>query len=201
MIKTKICGIRRIEDALMLNRHKPDYAGFVFAKSRRQVTKDLAKKLRETLDKSIATVGVFVNHDMTEIEELIAEGIIDAVQFHGDETEADIVHIKEKYPSVAVIKAISVSSIADITKWQDSRADFLLLDNGAGGTGERFDWRILEGNIDLSQKYFIAGGLSPENASEIKKFSPYGADVSGGVETDGFKDEIKISKFIYEVRK
>lgn len=196
-MKIKICGIKRIEDVKFLNELKPDYVGFVFAKSKRKITKETAKTLKENLDDNIKTVGVFVNHDLDEIRNLVEEKIIDIVQLHGDETEIDICNLKTT--NVKVIKAISVKSKEDILKWENSSADFLLLDNGAGGTGEKFDWNILK-EMNMKKDFFIAGGLRPNNVQSVLKFKPFAVDVSGGVETDNLKDKEKIKKFIENAR-
>lgn len=198
-MKIKICGIKRTQDIKVLNKLKPDYVGFVFAKSKRQVSIEKAKLLRENLDKQIKTVGVFVNHNQGEVEKLIEEKIIDIVQFHGDENELDIIRIKSKFPRIKIIKAVSVKTKEDILKWENSSADYLLLDNGKGGTGEQFDWNVLS-EINIKKDFFIAGGLNPENVTYVFKHNPFGVDVSGGVETDNIKDEVKIKKFIEKVR-
>lgn len=201
MTKIKICGIQKVEEILFLNKQKPDYVGFVFAKSKRQVNFETAKKLKNNLDKSIKSVGVFVNHDIDEIFKLINENVINCVQFHGNETEDDIKNIKKTFPKISVFKAVTVNSLQDILNWNDTLAEFLLLDNGKGGTGEKFDWAILKEIKAVKKPYFIAGGLNAENVKDVLKFTPYGVDVSGGVETDGIKDMKKMGKFIENVRK
>ncbi len=198
-MKIKICGIKRTQDIKVLNELKPDYVGFVFAKSKRQVSIQQASELRAQLVTQIKTVGVFVNHNLAEIEQLIKEKIIDIVQFHGDESETDIIKIKSKFPKTKIIKAISVNTKQDILNWEHSNADYLLLDNGKGGTGQQFDWNILN-EINVKKSFFIAGGLNTENVKNVLKFNSFGVDVSGGVETDGVKDIAKIKKFIENVR-
>lgn len=200
MTMIKICGIKKIEEIEFLNKHKPEYIGFVFTKSQRQVSNDLAFELKANLDNSIKVVGVFVNHNLDEIITLIKNNIIDCVQFHGDEGEEDIEHIKNLFPNITVFKAISVSTYKDIIKWENSKADFLLLDNGKGGTGKQFNWQILSEIQNMKKEFFIAGGLCPENVKEVLKFRPFGVDVSGGVETDNVKDEEKVKQFIKSVR-
>lgn len=201
MINIKICGLKRIEDIECVNKFKPEYIGFVFAKSRRQISYDMAVYLKKSLSDDIKTVGVFVNHEVDDIISLMNEGIIDIAQLHGDEEEDSIIKIKNK-TNKKVIKAISVYSLEDILKWKDSKVDFLLLDNGSGGTGESFDWEVLDklSTIEFNKPYFIAGGLNKENVKDVLKYKPYAVDVSGGVESDGLKDEVKINEFINTVR-
>lgn len=201
MINIKICGLKRIEDIKYVNKFKPEYIGFVFAKSRRQISYDMAASLKKSLSNDIKTVGVFVNHEIDDIISLMNEDIIDIAQLHGDEEEDSIITIKNK-TNKKVIKAISVRSLEDILKWKDSKVDFLLLDNGSGGTGESFDWEVLDklSTIEFNKPYFIAGGLNKENVKDVLKYKPYAVDISGGVETDGLKDEVKINEFINTVR-
>lgn len=200
MSKIKICGLTRSEDIITANHLGLDYIGFVFAKSKRQVTPDKAKALRGILSPHIQAVGVFVNHPVAEILDLVHSDTIQAIQLHGQEEETTIAQLKAQLPTTPIMKAISVTCAEDILRWESSRADYLLLDNGAGGTGTPFDWGILPTIHGLSKPYFIAGGLNPDNVSEVLPHHPYGVDVSGGVETDGTKDPIKMQAFTEKVR-
>lgn len=198
MTKIKICGLRRPEDILMANIYRPDYVGFVFAKSRRQVTKEEAASLKQMLLPEILAVGVFVNAPSEEILELVREGVIDGIQLHGQETEEEIRYLKVR-TSVPVIKAFSVVSQEDLQKCEASSADYVLLDSGAGGTGETFDHKLLERGI--RKPFFLAGGMGSDNVREaIRNYHPYAVDVSSKVETDGYKDEEKVRTFIRRVR-
>ena len=137
--RIKICGLTRREDILAANRWKPDYIGFVFAESRRQVGKEKARELKNMLRPGILAVGVFVNGDPEEEAGLFREGVIDLIQLHGQETEEDIRRIKLLTGGMApVIRAVSVTGPESVRQWADSSADFLLLDNGPGGTGSAF---------------------------------------------------------------
>lgn len=197
MIRVKICGLSREEDIRAVNQARPDFIGFVFAPSRRQVSFIEAALLKKELDCSIAVVGVFQNEDPLRIQQAICLGLIDLVQLHGNEDEAYVQWIRRK-TGVPVIKALSVREVTDITRWQNSAADFLLLDHGAGGSGSSFDWRLAR----LCKKpFFLAGGLSPSNVCQaIRETAPYAVDVSSGVETKAQKDENKILSFIQAVR-
>lgn len=200
MPKIKICGLRRYEDIDMANKLKPDYVGFVFAKSKRQIDVDLAEKFRKNLDKSIEVVGVFVDEDVDVIIDLLNREIIDIAQLHGNESEEIIIKIKNDTKKT-VIKAISVNNISDILKFSDTNADFVLFDNGKGGTGQTFDWLVLENLENFKIPYFFAGGLNLENITDALKYPSYCVDISGGVETGDFKDFEKVGKFIDLVRK
>lgn len=201
MAKVKICGLQRLEDIDMANHLKPDYIGFVFAKSKRQI-KDysLAQEFKSLLDQDILVTGVFANNDINEIVHIANKGVIDIVQLHGQETDDDIIHIK-KVTKKPVIKSISVNTIDDILAYKDTKADYVLLDNGSGGTGKTFDWTTLDRLKDFKVPFFFAGGLNETNVRNALLYKPFGVDVSGGVETDGFKDFDKVKNFIELVRR
>lgn len=199
MTRIKLCGLKRMEDIQKANELKPDYIGFVFAqKSKRAVTKELAKELKAKLDESIQVSGVFVNEDPDTILELLEEGIIDVAQLHGSEDETYIEKLKEKTKS-PVVKAFSIEGDEDIEMANRSSADYVLLDSGAGGTGTSFDWSLV---AKMKRDYFLAGGLTIDNVdASIRMLHPFAVDVSSGIETDGVKDPEKMEKFVEKVRK
>ena len=195
MVKIKICGIRRLEDIEIANRYQPDYIGFVFAESKRQVTRNLARTLKENLDPNITAVGVFVDAPADEILKLYGDEIIDMVQLHGSESEEFILNLKEKTNhELKVIKAIEMYDGIDITEYDDSKADYLLFDSGKG-SGKTFDWNLIR--KDLKKEFFIAGGLTSQNIKDaINEFNPYAVDLSSSLEVNGFKDENKIREIM-----
>lgn len=204
-VKIKICGLMRSKDIEYVNEFMPDYIGFVFAKSKRQIDFDTAKRLKEKLDKSIKTVGVFVDEDIETIAQIVNEGVIEFVQLHGSEDESYILNLRQKLKSdIAIIKAVRDNSLNNnilkdnLLNKISTNADFILLDSGAG-SGEIFDW---DKKIVCNKPVFLAGGLNEYNVSEaIKKIQPFAVDVSSGIETAGFKDIEKIRRFIKESRK
>ena len=188
MAKVKICGIFRDEDIEAVNEGLPDYIGFVFANSRRQVTPKEAARLKEKLDPRILAVGVFVNED---IETILSVGAIDVIQLHGQEDEAYLNRLKLR-TSLPIIKATSVLEV------YPTGADYLLLDGHTPGSGQIFDWNRVG---HQPKDFFLAGGLSPVNIEQaLTAVRPYGVDVSSGVETNGVKDVQKIMDFIRKVR-
>ena len=195
MPKIKICGIFRADDVLFVNEAMPDYAGFVFAKSRRQVSHSLARQLRSKLNKDILTVGVFSNELPSKIITLCEEGIISIVQLHGCESEEYIRKLK-LCCNAPIIKATRVTYAYDIKRAQDSVADYLLLDSGAG-TGQSFDWRLIE---EMTRPFFLAGGVNADNIERALALHPYGIDVSSGVESNGLKDKEKIITMVQRLR-
>ena len=197
MVKIKICGMMREQDCECLNRVLPDCAGFIFAeKSRRYITPETAARFRGILDRKIRTFGVFLNEDISKVCEIASKGIIDVVQLHGSESDDYIREVKDR-TGLTVVKAFLIHGAGDIGPAMQSAADILLLDNGCG-TGESFDWDYLE---DVDRLYYLAGGLTPENVgTAVSRYSPYGVDVSSGVETDGQKDPDKIARFVQTAR-
>ena len=290
MTKIKLCGLSRPADIEAANMLRPDFVGFVFAPgSRRRVAPAQAAALKALLAPGIPAAGVFVNEDIDVISGLVSEGVIDAVQLHGDEDAAYIEKLrartgfdggadagsplgktcsiygadvgkpqekaatscganaeypqgktaphgsadaenpqeksgphggagigklpKKSIPSSAgtgytakktappapplILQAFRIRAPEDVRAAQDSPADLVLLDAGAGD-GRMFDWSLLK---DFRRPYFLAGGLTPENAAAaVRALHPYGLDVSSGIETDGFKDPEKMTAFVRAVR-
>lgn len=198
MTKIKLCGLSRRCDIECANELCPDYIGFVFAKkSKRYVSPEKAKELKSLLLPDIKAVGVFVDESIENIAKLLSDNIIDLAQLHGSEDEEYIARLKA-LTDKPVIKAFCIKSENDIKSAENCKADFILLDSGAG-TGRSFNWNLLE-NID--RPYFLAGGLYPENVeTAIDTLSPFAVDVSSGIETDNFKDKNKMTAFVKAVRK
>ncbi|WP_026393282.1 phosphoribosylanthranilate isomerase [Acetobacterium malicum] len=199
MTKIKICGLTRLADIAAVNAARPDYIGFVFAKSKRQVDMETARALKQVLDPGIKAVGVFVNHPVAEISALAAAGIIDLIQLHGDEDEATV-QLLQAQTGLPVIRALRISSPADI---KETAADYRLFDtydpSQYGGSGAAFNWDLLQG---VSGDFFLAGGLNHSNiAAAIHQVRPYCVDLSSGVETDGVKDRDKIIEIVEMIRK
>ncbi|WP_314051504.1 bifunctional indole-3-glycerol-phosphate synthase TrpC/phosphoribosylanthranilate isomerase TrpF [Veillonella parvula] len=221
--KVKMCGISKIETIPAVIEANPDYMGLVFAPSKRQVTVEQAKTLVEELHKQYAnrynrdaeqysnqtlihqefikTVGIFVNETLDNLVTIATEVNLDAVQLHGDEDEAFIQSLKER-TNVEVWKAVQIRSAADAEAWIDSSADMLLFDayhkDERGGTGEVFDWSCLD---EFERPFMLAGGIDSTNvARAIRTVRSYGIDISSGIETDGVKDNEKITAFTKLVR-
>lgn len=215
MVKVKFCGIRRAEDVEAVNRLKPDFAGFVLAKSKRQVTLEQASYFKLILDKDIKTVAVLVNMHVEEAASLANSGIVDMLQLHGDEN-ADYIAKLKKLTKAKIIKAIRLQpggaeQNAELMA-QAGLADYYLFDtfipDTYGGTGKTFSLSLLNG-LNIDKPFFLAGGLDSENVSDIVQevqadaaLHPffYGIDVSSGIEINGFKDSLKMEKFMNVIR-
>ncbi len=194
MKKIKICGLKRREDIEYVNKYQPDYIGFVFAGKKRKLTYDQVVDLKKYLTSSIQVVGVFVNEDISFVEKLVKEHVIDLVQLHGQEDQKYIQALKEKV-DVSIIKAIQIKNEDSFNEHYD--VDYYLYDHGTGGTGESFDWSMLK---EVDKPVFLAGGINLLNIDDALKKNVYALDVSSGVEADGFKDEKKIKKIVRRVR-
>ena len=197
--RIKICGLTRPEDIQAVNEAKPDFCGFIveFPKSRRNVTVDQLWKLREKLDENILPAGVFVNAPVELPAQLLNEGTIALAQLHGQEDEEYITRLKGMTDQL-LIKAFSIKTEEDVEQALRSGADYILLDQGAGGTGETFDWNLVP---SIKRPWFLAGGLGCDNLeSAIHLLHPWAVDLSSSVETDGHKDPDKILKAVQAVR-
>lgn len=200
-MKVKICGLRKKADVEAAVKAGADYIGFVFASSKRQVTRKEAHDLAEKIPDQVKVVGVFVNPTLEEVSLAIKEVPLDVVQLHGQEKPEFIAQLK-----CPVIKAISISNKQDLLTIADfpSSVNFLIDTPGdmyVGGSGQLFDWYTLNPESLPRERLFIAGGLTSENVSQaIAYFAPYGVDVSSGVETEGQKDGNKIKEFIVKAK-
>jgi phosphoribosylanthranilate isomerase len=201
LAKIKICGLSRREDIEAVNEVSPDYIGFVFAKSVRQVTEETADILKELLSPGICSVGVFVNDELDRIKSIAEQGIIDMVQLHGDETYEYLQQLRQ-YINLPILKALRVSGREDLINANQLPCDYLLLDTyhkgQFGGTGVSFDWSCIP---RLHKPFFLAGGINSHNVIDaITKLQPYCVDVSSAVESEGYKDPAKIIELVKKVR-
>ena len=198
MTKVKICGL--MEKQHIKAAQAADAIGFVFAPSKRQVTITQAAKLAQNVPSRTEKIGVFVNATLAEIEETVAGVPLTMVQLHGDEPD-DLV----RAIGVPVIQAFSIRNAKDVEQLEKSLADFVLVDapgtDYRGGSGNVFDWSLLqEASID-PERLILAGGLNPGNVqAAIGQTAPYMVDVSSGVETNSRKDVMKIKQFIQQVK-
>lgn len=198
MTKIKLCGLTQPCDIQAANELRVDYIGFVFAKkSRRYLAPEKAAELKRLLSPDIQAVGVFVDETPETIAAMLQSGVIDAAQLHGGEGQADIYRLKQ-LTDRPIIKAFQIGTASEMETIEQSAADYVLLDSGAG-TGTVFDWGIIH---SLTRPYFLAGGLNPGNVGEaVRRLSPFAVDVSSGIETNGRKDQAKMQAFVSAVRK
>ena len=203
-VKVKFCGITKEDTVPVLLETEPDYVGFIFAPSKRQVTVEQAQSITRSLQDSINTtsgnkccsqVGVFVNETIPTIVEIAKAVPLSVVQLHGDETIAYIeslrIHVQEEQlESIEIWKAVQVHTKEDIMQWEQAPIDGLVVDayskEERGGTGKTIDWSLLD---DVQVPYYLAGGIGLHNvARAIRRLQPYGLDMSSSLEINGQKD-------------
>jgi phosphoribosylanthranilate isomerase len=190
----KICGITSEEDALLAIAMGADAVGFVFAPSSRQVAAGLVRDIVRRLPPEVLTVGVFRDEAPQRVVEIVNTIGLRAAQLHGHETVESTIMVRSKVPFV--IKGFPAGDPA-LERADDFKADAILIDSHAPGSGEMFDWSLAEG-APINRRVILAGGLTPENVAEaIDRVKPWGVDVSTGVETGpGRKDARLVRDFV-----
>ncbi|WP_212630348.1 phosphoribosylanthranilate isomerase [Pseudomonas sp. KB-10] len=201
-VRSKICGITRVQDALAAVEAGADAIGLVFyAKSPRAVSVEQAAAIVQALPPFVTCVGLFVNMPRDDVQAVLQRVPLDLLQFHGDESPVDCEGYGRPY-----IKALRVRPGEDLaaTMALYAGARGILLDTFVegvpGGTGAAFDWSLVP--PDVAKPIILAGGLEASNvAAAIRQVRPYAVDVSGGVEASkGIKDADKIRAFVQAVR-
>jgi phosphoribosylanthranilate isomerase len=202
VVRSKICGITRIEDALAAVAAGADAIGLVFyAESPRAVSVEQAAAILQALPPFVTSVGLFVDMPRAELQALLQRLPLDLLQFHGDESPADCEGHGRPY-----IKALRVRPGEDVAAAMAPYAGArgILLDTFVegvpGGTGATFDWSLVP--RQAAKPIILAGGLEAGNvAAAIRQVRPYAVDVSGGVEASkGIKDAGRIRAFVQAVR-
>jgi phosphoribosylanthranilate isomerase len=223
----KICGMRDADNIRTIAALRPDFMGFIFyersprfagAALSHPETRALVRSLRLP-PFEIQTVGVFVNASASEILRCVQDFDFAAVQLHGDESPEFCAALKEQSAAmsanrITIIKALSIAIEQDVARAADYHdyhgvVDFLLFDTKPavrdqfGGTGERFDWRVLEA-YTLATPFFLSGGISAESADEIRCLEHprlHALDINSRFETSaGVKDAAAVERFLHELR-
>lgn len=199
-VRVKICGLTRVEDVRAAVEAGADAVGFVFTKSPRRVTADVASKLVKCVPEGVLRVGLFLNQDRSEIDQVVNSVSLDVLQFHGSETEREC-----DVFDLPWLKAVAMESSESARR---AELDFpnamgLLLDSHTagkrGGSGKVFDWSLFQ---PVSKPVWLAGGLNIGNVGQaIRIVKPYAVDVSSGVEeSPGIKDANRMMAFVNAVR-
>lgn len=204
-MRVKICGITNLDDAAEAVRLGAWAIGLIhFAESPRAVEAGEAVRIGAAFRRKCEVVGVFVNPELGEVAKAVEDEGLTMVQLNGEEGPSFCGEVARK-TGLKVIKAVHVSSAADIHAAEVLRTDFHLFDKGAkglfGGTGESFDWGLLrERRSEVPA--IVAGGLRPENVAEaIAVTRPYAVDVASGVEAEpGRKDHAAMTAFFEAVQ-
>ncbi len=200
VMRVKICGVTNLDDAAEAVLLGAWAIGLIhFSESPRSVEPDEAVRISAAFRRKCEVVGVFVNPELDDVAKAVEDAGLTMVQLNGEEGPSFCGEVARK-TGVKVIKAVHVSSAADIHAAETFRTDFHLFDKGAkglwGGTGESFDWGLLhERRSEIPA--ILAGGLRPDNVAEaIAVTHPYAVDVASGVEAEpGRKDHAAMTAF------
>ena len=207
-IRIKICGMTRLADALCAVAAGVDALGFIFyEKSPRSIEPEAAQRIIEQLPPFVDAVGVFVDRDQHQVEEIVKQCGLGYAQLHGAESPEYCRHLAASATPCQVIKAIRVgphTTVAEVAPYQDYIKGYLLdtyQKNAVGGTGEIFDWSIIE-RLHLGKPFLLAGGLSVDNIrTALERARPYGVDANSGLEeAPGLKNHGLIRQFAAAVR-
>ncbi|HEY5873769.1 MAG TPA: phosphoribosylanthranilate isomerase [Ilumatobacteraceae bacterium] len=195
----KICGITNEDDALLSVALGADAVGFVFAPSLRQVQVARVFDITRRLPPEIMTVGVFRDEMPSRVIETVHRAGLKAAQLHGHESPAQVAEVSAGVRWV--IKAFSAAS-QSVRRANTYGTDFVLVDSSTPGSGTVFDWSLVD-DVPPGVRVILAGGLTPENiASAVERTTPWGVDVSTGVEREpGRKDPLKMKAFIEAARR
>lgn len=194
----KVCGTTNESDALLAVALGADAVGFIFAPSPRQIAPVVAADIVRRLPPEVLTVGVFRDESPIRVCEIVQRVGLGAAQLHGHETASDTRYVRERVP--VVIKAFSAGDPA-LARSAGFAADMVILDSPRPGSGEVFDWALVDGVPD-GTRLVLAGGLDPDNvARAVETARPFGVDVATGVESSpGQKDASKMRAFIEAAR-
>ena len=204
----KICGIQNEDTLICCEKNKVNFFGMVFySKSPRNISFAKASMLQNiSANLKINGVGVFVNKDINELEDIIKNLKLKFVQLHGSE-DNEYVEILKKF-GVKVIKSISINNKNDLNLINKYKSvDYFLFDYKPlkgelpGGNSKSFDWNILK-NLEIKKQWFLSGGINTNNIQQILgDINPFGVDLSSGVEKElGIKDNHIINNFMDKVK-
>jgi phosphoribosylanthranilate isomerase len=207
-MKIKVCGMKDPQNIKAIRKLPIDYMGFIFySKSPRCVHK-LAPEIVDILPDSIRKTGVFVNEKADFLQRKIEEYRLNAVQLHGNEPVKYVEHLQRENPGLIIVKAFRIAGESDFlaTEEYGKISDYFLFDTKTpqyGGSGKKFDWSVLD-SYQGKTPFFLSGGISAEDAEEIKKIQHpglYGLDLNSRFEIEpGLKDIKQIEQFLKTLR-
>jgi len=205
-LQIKVCGLTKLDQIQELIGLKVDFLGFIFYdKSPRFVLNHLSLEQISSIEHS-AKVGVFVNENIERIIEISEKANLNFIQLHGDEIGDYILELREKLnPEIKIIKVIRIGNqtsdeLQKTINHQPKTINYLLFDTDSkafGGTGQTFDWNILN-KIEIPIPYFLSGGISLENIHQLKTIThqPIALDINSKFEMEpGNKHIEKIKEF------
>lgn len=194
----KVCGVRRVEDALAVRDATADALGLIFADSPRAVEVAVAAEICRQVGPSIGRVGVFRDRRDDEILSVLDALTLDAAQIHDELSPALEEQLRSRH--VAIIKALSVDGV-EIDEFDERRVHAVLIDGPRAGSGKEHSWDRLT-DRDFAVPVIAAGGLRPDNVADvIRAIRPWGVDTASGVESGpGVKDHDQVREFVRNAR-
>ncbi len=205
-LRIKVCGMRDPQNLEQLCALSPEYVGFIFYKQSNRFVGDKPDRALFNIPGSqIKKVGVFVNEELKQVRKAIESYGLDAVQLHGGESTDYCRGLSGE--GLELIKAVDPGGSFKDMKSYTGVVDCLLFDSageGRGGTGRKFDWKLLE-VMSAGPPFFLSGGIGPGDAEDIRNLeldALMGVDVNSRFElSPGLKDIESLKKFIAEIRK
>ena len=205
-IKLKVCGMRDVKNIRQLVEIQPDYIGFIFYPGSKRYAEPLDDRFLDTLPSNIKKTGVFVDAAYDEISTVVERYELDAVQLHGTESHELCGLLQQS--GIEVIKAFGIDSTFNFNTLTEFNpvVDYFLFDTKTaqhGGSGQLFDWNILK-NYNLDKGYFLSGGLSAEQLSELLKYEDprlYALDLNSRFEVEpGLKNIPQLTSFFNAIK-
>ena len=207
MIKVKVCGLTDPENILSVAATGADYLGFIFYKGSKRYAINLRPADLQELPSSIIKTGVFVNEEIEMLLETAFRFNLDMIQLHGEEDQDYCSRVRNEGFLVIKVFGIDGSEIPTAVNSFTDVCDFFLFDTKSaerGGTGEKFDWSILD-EISIPIPFFLSGGIAPGDAQKIlniKNNNLCGVDINSLFESEpGIKEISKVREFINEIKR
>lgn len=215
MPKVKICGVRKVEDALIAAEAGVDFMGLVFVPGRRrrvsvEQAKLIVNAVKASSDNPPKLAGLFADQPIEEVKEKVRASGVDMVQLCGKETleycdESPVPVIRITHVPGGLLSDEELQKLERRLSMLRERVHVVTLDRLVeglqGGTGKSFDWDVASQLSKAGFEFMLAGGLTPDNVGRaVSEVRPWGVDVSSGVETDGMQDPEKIRRFVAEAK-
>lgn len=199
-IKSKICGITRLEDALLAEEYGAWALGFILVKSsKRYIEPEQIRPITGGVSPFISKVGVFVDTPPETVLAQLGAAHLQVAQLHGNEPPEHAVQIRAHFPVIKVVNLKGPVSREQARELKQYPCDALMLDGVSGGSGQTYPLEWLEQLAD-HPRLIIAGGLTPDNLEPVLALKPFAVDVASGVEAaPRIKDSEKLKRFLGRV--
>jgi len=212
-MKIKVCGITSVDQLIQLHELGADYAGLIFYEgSKRFVANKIQKETYGFQNTDIKKIGIFVNADFDTILNAIKDYGLYAVQLHGDETDEFCMELMDQTKVIKVFRIVDEQNIDALVEPFQNVCDYFMLDNAPvqlqkdnnyGGTGKKFDWKILK-KATINKPFFLSGGIGEDDAEKIKNLNHpflFAIDINSRFEiAPGVKNISKVQNFIKQIR-